>query len=1486
MNQSVYSITLDIAQRSSQVYLPVVLGDTARSLLMTPVSGGVPYVLADGCLAVFTAKKADGKTLFNHCVIEDGVRVRYDFTEQTANVEGIVECQLLLYGAHGGLLASPRFCLVVDARVVYDEVPVSESEKNAVDAMMNAEAARQLAESERADAEGERLAAEALRVLNETQRLQSETARVAAETERIDAENVRLTAEQSRAQAENRRASAEQVRIASEEGRSASESAREASETERRSAELIRTVSENDRLSAEAVRVNAENSRASAEALRESAEKVRVSDETARSAAERERQSAEAQRASAEQERILAEAERADAETIRSQRYAGFDSRIAENTVRTDANHKRITNLEHQIDPELFPSDTEVAYRKTVPENAMPYAAITEIGGMSRVCTNLIPFPYYYDSRNSNGITWTVNNDGSITVDGTSTALSQFYLCTECPLRAGETYTISDAVIYYKKENDDTSYYINNTAKESTFTWEASYQLVRIYCQVSKGATVSNVKFYPMLNLGEAALPYEPYFTGLRDAKVSTVESVGKCLFPASALYESWTTKVTKDGRACYRFVTNRDHIFVPIKFKENTRYTVRFDALISRIEAGSVNDWPCIIKYTDGTYSAMGIGVFDSWRTITKTSDAGKTVAGIGVTVHEYRVNNYVDIDSFRIVEGTEIPDGTKPYFKNTFPIPEEVQALDGYGQGINAECYNKIVLDPASGVKKYVQNVSKVNLGTKAYTKLGSNRVYYAMSAIGMKKGTTVGLSNIAFTSDYATMNNYDGEIIGAMSEGTLYVKNPAFAGMTDAEIKEYLNGVWLVFEKSTPNETDLSTYFSDDNFIGVEGDGTLTAVNEYGCDVPFTVDYMLKTENECPVIDEQYLVAAQEAATRSQASAIRSDEAAKAAEGSAAKAQTVLDDIAAELAKRGQLKPEFAESIEECKDTTKLYVLPDGYLYAYMLTTTEPQPLFTNLLPLAVDTDGTPYNGGLGYKEGYRLNSSGVETESDENCITGYIPSTVPSATLRFKNLPQSAQGEYVMYYREDFGKGNAITYESAMYESPDENGVYTVTLSSADYQRYIRITAGRMSADTVITINEEIAYGEAVEEYRWVNTGHAFVPADYEERILALESETAQNTEEIRKLKAGIADIDDPISHIRNWDAPVYDRAPVWEAEREKAAITAAEQTVDAVYAKYDALMAENPDFITRTDLGVCSDGITHVYRYDFCERESRRQDSFEWSETKPKIIVVTGIHREWNGIYSTYHALEEITSNPALSVLRRNVRFIVVPVLNPYGISGDYGVVGHSLNANGVEIHRNFEVGFAVSGEGTIHYTGESPLSEVESRYLDSILRENADAAYFLTCHSFDRDKTWGVGFLWGSAATKYMCNVVFRVIDKMGKAWHQKYGTTWEEGVKAQNALVLADPAAYPNAKALEDGDYRIGHAALTNTGGCEQRQATKYGIQATNFEVGETFFVLDGASLSAKAITHGTEAYVNFFLTAMGIYDRKDKKDYACGSA
>lgn len=46
--------------------------------------------------------------------------------------------------------------------------------------------------------------------------------------------------------------------------------------------------------------------------------------------------------------------------------------------------------------------------------------------------------------------------------------------------------------------------------------------------------------------------------------------------------------------------------------------------------------------------------------------------------------------------------------------------------------------------------------------------------------------------------------------------------------------------------------------------------------------------------------------------------------------------IDDIPTYIASIIRVQPEYANSIEECIDTSKMYVLPDGYIYAYRETT----------------------------------------------------------------------------------------------------------------------------------------------------------------------------------------------------------------------------------------------------------------------------------------------------------------------------------------------------------------------------------------------------------------------------------------------------------------------------------------------------------------------------------------------------------------------
>lgn len=624
-----------------------------------------------------------------------------------------------------------------------------------------------------------------------------------------------------------------------------------------------------------------------------------------------------------------------------------------------------------------------------------------------------------------------------------------------------------------------------------------------------------------------------------------------------------------------------------------------------------------------------------------------------------------------------------------------------------------------------------------------------------------------------------------------------------------------------------------------------------------------------------------------------------------------------IIEELSKRNQTQLEFVDGIEAMTDTTKLYVY-DGYIYAYKLTEVEVEDGsggYTNVLPTATDTDRTTIygesEGTLGYRKGQRLSSSGSTSSNANVYSTGFIP-VKDGDVVRIKGI--KGVGGTTTYIISYDSANTKLAYQKMptddmLLEDWAADGVGDLTYFAYDAESHalmfsvtsanfgsgidaIRFSCGYIDANTIVTVNEKIVEGggtEIITEYAWVSTGHAFVPADYEGRIIALEEETAQNTADIAALKKGAVDTGgvDALTWIRNWDSPIYDRVPVFQISAENPAVTSLEKTVDAVYAKYDALVAANPRYITKTNMGMCSDGVTPVCRYDFCEPEPHHQSGQQWSETKPTIIIVSGIHIEWGGIYSLYYALKEITENPELDDLRRNVHFVVVPVMNPYCIVGAYNTTFGVQNANGVEIHRNFEVGFKYPGQsgyiepGNRSHGGTEPLSEVESQYIDNLFKEFPDAALFMTCHSAQRDTRWGTGFIWASTATNYTCNLGYRLVDKMSKAWHKKYGTTWEEGCVRENEYVLADTTAYPNATALAEGDYRAGHAHVSATNGTETRQATKYGIQGANVEVLDTFWVLSDTGLDSKVTTHGAEVYINYLLMYMDCYDHKDKKQY-----
>lgn len=132
---------------------------------------------------------------------------------------------------------------------------------------------------------------------------------------------------------------------------------------------------------------------------------------------------------------------------------------------------------------------------------------------------NLIPFPYYHiDVTNARGVDVTVDEDGTITFNGTAEADSAYRLTQKSTMQVHGTFTLSgcnggsDAAgksTYYMQPFVDgvgTSALSNGS---KTYTWDGVLTSIAIFFKA--GVTFDNVQFKPQLERGSVATEYAPY---------------------------------------------------------------------------------------------------------------------------------------------------------------------------------------------------------------------------------------------------------------------------------------------------------------------------------------------------------------------------------------------------------------------------------------------------------------------------------------------------------------------------------------------------------------------------------------------------------------------------------------------------------------------------------------------------------------------------------------------------------------------------------------------------------------------------------------------------------------------------------------------------------------------------------------------------------------------------------------------------------------
>lgn len=139
------------------------------------------------------------------------------------------------------------------------------------------------------------------------------------------------------------------------------------------------------------------------------------------------------------------------------------------------------------------------------------------------------------------------------------------------------------------------------------------------------------------------------------------------------------------------------------------------------------------------------------------------------------------------------------------------------------------------------------------------------------------------------------------------------------------------------------------------------------------------------------------------------------------------------------------------------------------------------YTNLVPLSTDADGNIYNG-TGYKDGYRISSSGSESAYTGFACTGFIPFTF-GQTIRLdgEGITFAEYGALIMFYNEsktaiaEAGFNSGSFSSTASFETDTTEGTVITTKpigKGHETAAFIRISAKGKGENMIVTIDEKI------------------------------------------------------------------------------------------------------------------------------------------------------------------------------------------------------------------------------------------------------------------------------------------------------------------------------------------------------------------------------------------------------------------------------
>lgn len=403
---------------------------------------------------------------------------------------------------------------------------------------------------------------------------------------------------------------------------------------------------------------------------------------------------------------------------------------------------------------------------------------------------NKLPYNYYDgNSKTVNGITFTVNEDKSITANGTATINASFSITNlnNYGIAAGSYKLVGENNAYTKqairgsyKKADGTITYIGSAT--SSFTIPEGATNINIYVVILQGETVNNVTFYPMLlNSTETDLTFEAggaspspdYPSPIENVEGNVeIKDVGENLLNVTLTSGTYSDGVT--------ITVNKDKSITISGTNTSTKTIFYRIAHNLVVPAGDYT-----LSNNNANASAYGFIFYDDGNNFPRTNISNATFTK-DTTIKPYiRIDAGITINNQTIypmiLKGTyteETMPAYKPYQeqKVTFPLAEGQKLMEGSylaSDGI----HNKRKQVVYNGTENWAFSPNKVCTFIKtlpSISKTGICTHYKSIktaSVFGIDTGIYLETSNSAIISDprFSTIDEFKTYLQEQYSNGT---------------------------------------------------------------------------------------------------------------------------------------------------------------------------------------------------------------------------------------------------------------------------------------------------------------------------------------------------------------------------------------------------------------------------------------------------------------------------------------------------------------------------------------------------------------------------------------------------------------------------------------------------------------------------------------------------------------------------------------------